>query len=142
MKINDNVYHHPNTIKSLFEKEGVVEETGLFKESSTGLIEDRLYVGVVDVVDEEKLGSVVVIGDSFKIATKTPEEVVVSLKEFYPKTGEKDSFELDEDGFSLVDNRELPTLGIAAPPVEEPLVEDFPLEDVPFVPPTINYGDV
>lgn len=108
-KINENVYRHPTSYKTWIPNNVDIIETGYYEESSTSLIEDRLYIGIVECPDDyenQDFDNLKTISGDFKIEYTTPQETITKLNNIYPAPeGEDDYFTLDQDEFTLIDTR-------------------------------------
>ena len=101
-KVNDNYYKHPNTDRlETYDEWIVFEELGFHGGES--------YLGTVefdtDDVDTIKLAAYrrKTILQKYKFDLLTLKEVNILMKEWYPD--DHQYFELDSDGFTIIDNR-------------------------------------
>jgi len=109
-KISDNDYKHPNTDFPRFPDDVTITETKYYHTPASGLVDERIYLGILtypagwfSTVNLDRLKAVL---DSFNVTPRTPIEVINYLNNAYlAPEGEADYFVLDNDNFTIIDNR-------------------------------------
>ena len=115
-KINDNCYTHPATYKDWFPEGVNIVETNYMSGKFTDPIEKWVYFGILEYPDSYTATGVqntFAKEAMFKFKLVKATDVVKKCNTLYP-SGDKDIlyFSLEEDGFTLIDDR----------PVEDDLI--------------------